>query len=60
MSDSEILLDVDGPVARITLNRPTAANGLTLSMTRELMQAAIRAVKDMNLDLPLQYVNFRD
>ena len=45
MSES-ILLDVDGAVARITLNRPEAANGLTLEMARELMQAAIRADED--------------
>lgn len=37
-----ILLDVKDGVARITLNRPDAANGLTLPMARELMQAAIQ------------------
>ncbi len=41
-----ILVDVDGPVARITLNRPESANGLTLSMSRELLQAAIRCDED--------------
>lgn len=46
MSDPTILLDVHGAVARITLNRPDAANGLTLDMTRELMQTAIRVDED--------------
>ncbi len=41
-----ILVDVDGPVARITLNRPESANGLTLPMSRELLQAAIRCDED--------------
>jgi 2-(1,2-epoxy-1,2-dihydrophenyl)acetyl-CoA isomerase len=44
-----ILLDIDGPVARITLNRPEAANGLTLPMCRELLQASIRCDEDPNV-----------
>jgi enoyl-CoA hydratase/carnithine racemase len=47
--DPTILLEVDGPVARIVLNRPDAANALTLPMTHELMQAAIRC--DENPDV---------
>lgn len=43
---SDILLEIDGPVATLTLNRPTAANALTLPMCRELMQAAIRCDED--------------
>jgi 2-(1,2-epoxy-1,2-dihydrophenyl)acetyl-CoA isomerase len=31
----------DGAVARITLNRPDAANGLSLQMARELLEASI-------------------
>lgn len=46
MSEDAILLDIDGAVARITLNRPTSANGLTLPMTRELLQAAIQCDED--------------
>ncbi len=46
MADQTILLDIAGPVARITLNRPDAANALTLPMCRELMQAAIRCDED--------------
>ena len=46
MSAESILLDVDGPVARITLNRPESANCLTLPMSREFMQAAIRCDED--------------
>jgi 2-(1,2-epoxy-1,2-dihydrophenyl)acetyl-CoA isomerase len=37
-----VLLEIDGPIGRITLNRPEAANALTLPMCREFMQAAIR------------------
>lgn len=35
-----ITVDQSGPVARITLNRPDAANGMNDTMTRELAQAA--------------------
>jgi 2-(1,2-epoxy-1,2-dihydrophenyl)acetyl-CoA isomerase len=49
MSNESILLDIDGPIARITLNRPESANGLTLPMTREFMQAAIRCDEDPNV-----------
>ncbi|MDA2890356.1 enoyl-CoA hydratase-related protein [Mycolicibacterium sp. BiH015] len=37
-----ITLDLAGPVARITLNRPDAANGMNATMTRELADAAAR------------------
>lgn len=41
-----ILFDVDGGVARITLNRPQAGNALTVAMCLELMHAAIRCDED--------------
>lgn len=37
-----ITLEQAGPVARITLNRPEAANGMNATMTRELADAAAR------------------
>lgn len=37
-----ITLEQTGPVARITLNRPDAANGMNDNMTRELADAAVR------------------
>jgi len=46
MTQDTILVDIDGGVATITLNRPNAANGLTIPMTHELMQAAIRCDED--------------
>jgi 2-(1,2-epoxy-1,2-dihydrophenyl)acetyl-CoA isomerase len=46
MAEDSILLEIDGPVARITLNRPEAANTLTLPMCRAFMQAAIRCDED--------------
>lgn len=42
MSDFQtISFSVDQAIARITLNRPNAANGITLLMAQELAQAAI-------------------
>jgi 2-(1,2-epoxy-1,2-dihydrophenyl)acetyl-CoA isomerase len=46
MAATSILLDKDGPIARITLNRPEAANALTLPMSREFMLAAIDCDED--------------
>jgi 2-(1,2-epoxy-1,2-dihydrophenyl)acetyl-CoA isomerase len=37
-----ITLEQSGPIARITLNRPDAANGMNDTMTRELADAARR------------------
>jgi 2-(1,2-epoxy-1,2-dihydrophenyl)acetyl-CoA isomerase len=37
-----ITLEQSGPIARITLNRPDAANGMNHTMTRELADAAKR------------------
>ncbi len=37
-----ITLEQAGPIARITLNRPDAANGMDATMTRELADAAAR------------------
>jgi 2-(1,2-epoxy-1,2-dihydrophenyl)acetyl-CoA isomerase len=46
MSYETLLFDVSGPVARITLNRPEAANSLNDVMARELMLAAIHCDED--------------
>ena len=46
MAGPTILLDKHGPIARITLNRPEAANALTLPMSREFMLAAIDCDED--------------
>ncbi len=46
MADESILLSIDDGVARITLNRPDAANALTVPMSHALMQAAIRCDED--------------
>ncbi len=37
---NNILFSVDGAIARISLNRPDAANGMNLALTTELAQAA--------------------
>jgi enoyl-CoA hydratase len=42
-----IAYDVDGRIARITLERPERGNGITLEMPRELADCVERA----NLDL---------
>jgi len=41
-----ITLEQSGPIARLTLNRPDAANGMTDTMTRELADAAKRCDTD--------------
>jgi 2-(1,2-epoxy-1,2-dihydrophenyl)acetyl-CoA isomerase len=41
-----ITLEQSGPIARITLNRPDAANGMNHTMTRELAHAAKRCDTD--------------
>ncbi len=38
-----------GAVAKLTLNRPTAANAIDLSLSRELMQAAIECDEDESI-----------
>jgi enoyl-CoA hydratase len=43
---STLLYDVDGRVARITLNRPERGNGITLEMPRELAAAVEQADLD--------------
>src|SRR5260221_2628144 len=43
---STLLYELKDHVARITFNRPDAANALDLEMGRELMHAAIRASED--------------
>ena len=43
---STLLYEVKDHVARITFNRPDAANALDMEMGRELMHAAIRASED--------------
>ena len=41
-----ITLEQSGPITRITLNRPDAANGMNHTMTRELADAAKRCDTD--------------
>ncbi len=41
-----IILEQSGGVAKITLNRPDAANGINLAMAQELLQAAIHCDED--------------
>ena len=44
-----LLYDVRDGVARITLNRPDAANALDLQMAKDLMQAALAAEEDVSV-----------
>jgi len=41
--------DVDGPIARITLDRPERGNGITLAMPRELAECVEQANLDPNV-----------
>lgn len=45
MSEPELLTSIDGPIARITFNRPQARNALTQNML-DLMSAFIEEVED--------------
>jgi 2-(1,2-epoxy-1,2-dihydrophenyl)acetyl-CoA isomerase len=46
MPYQHLLYDVDDGVARITFNRPDAANSMNLEMSKELMDAATRCDED--------------
>ena len=50
MTDFEtILFEQIGAVAKITLNRPEAANGMNIAMGKELMAAAIHCEDDASI-----------
>jgi len=49
MQYETLLFEVEHGVARITLNRPEAANSLNLVMARELMQTAFRCDEDRSV-----------
>ncbi len=46
MSGAPVLLERDGPVARLTLNRPDAANALDASLASALLAAAVECDED--------------
>jgi 2-(1,2-epoxy-1,2-dihydrophenyl)acetyl-CoA isomerase len=46
MSASLVVLNVDGAIASLTLNRPDAGNAINLDLARELLAAAIRCDSD--------------
>lgn len=47
MSESNVMVEVEGSLCRITLNRPNAANAINLALARELLGAAIRCNQDV-------------
>jgi 2-(1,2-epoxy-1,2-dihydrophenyl)acetyl-CoA isomerase len=49
MAEPKILFQVDGPVARITLNRPDRRNAFDLEMARQLSAATQRALRDRGI-----------
>jgi enoyl-CoA hydratase len=49
MALNTLLYEVDGHVARITLNRPERGNGITMDMPRELAQCVEKADTDPNV-----------
>lgn len=44
MSASPLLLSIEGAVATLTLNRPSAGNTINMAMAQALLEAAIRCV----------------
>src|SRR3974390_1657187 len=46
VSESPLLFELCGAVARLTLNRPAAANAIDMALARELMMGAIRCEED--------------
>jgi 2-(1,2-epoxy-1,2-dihydrophenyl)acetyl-CoA isomerase len=49
MSRPGLSFEVEGSVARLTLDRPDAANAIDLALGRELMEAAIRCDEDARI-----------
>ena len=48
-SDQPALLAIDGPVATLTLNRPTAFNSINLAIAQRLEQLALQVEADNNI-----------
>ncbi len=46
MSADPLLFEIDGPIARLTLNRPANGNAINLPMMQALLAAAIRCDSD--------------
>lgn len=46
MSEQPVLLSIDGPIATVTLNRPSAGNTINLAMAQGLLEVAIRCDTD--------------
>jgi len=49
MPEPRVLLDVDGPVASVSLNRPAKLNGVDIAMLRELVTTARRVREDRSI-----------
>jgi enoyl-CoA hydratase len=52
MADDVVLLEVDGPVATVTLNRPDARNALN----KELRKAIYRTMRDLEADAEVRAI----
>lgn len=49
MTESPVVTEIDGPIARVWLNRPDKLNGLTLDLVEELVVAATSLSKNRNI-----------
>ncbi len=49
MTDTSLLFSVENHVARITLNRPQAANSLNLDLAKSLFDAAVTCDEDSDI-----------
>ena len=49
MTESPVVTEIDGPIARVWLNRPDKLNGLTLDLVEELVAAAKSLQKNRDI-----------
>lgn len=49
MADTTLLFSVEGSVARITINRPDAANAVNLGLAKDLFDAALTCDRDSSI-----------
>ncbi|HKZ22677.1 MAG TPA: enoyl-CoA hydratase/isomerase family protein, partial [candidate division Zixibacteria bacterium] len=49
MTYKALLLEIEGPIATITLNRPEHLNALNMDLSKELLEAVLNCSEDKNI-----------